>query len=385
MSRINFDPTSATEQALKNISTAMGIKSFSNSSKAKLFADVLISEVHDLTTMHRTVLDSLYPETALLTDLDNIGRSFAVPRSRNDSLYINESHKVLQIAPADGAALFGMELPTDIILPRGTIFDIGGSASFTLSKAVTLSRGSVGAYLSGTLTPLGANSFKFSTDSIEKIGSLVVGRFDVSSIVSILVNRAINLDGVVEDDEQYRQRVIMKRDGVAKSEIEHVLNVMNSVRGLDDFAVFPMARGGATMDVGMVVSDLDKYSHLRFVVADRLAEALQIGVDVSIFFAEAFEMHVSYSIDGMDDIMKNNIFEALKMAHDLYYQYSDNIIDVVKYADYVRIKIQDDTFNITSYSIVDTAYDAIIYKGIQRFECPKKHNVVMTSSIMEEV
>jgi len=175
--------------------------------------------------------------------LDKIGSNFfGIERIQAQKPYISSSMKTLKFSTTGDRPFGAVNNDEDIILPRGTVIS-GTGVRFVLDQEYILPASYIEYYVSASLIQ-GPNDIiqsnvltehSFTNYSDYKSKSLLV-----TNTMPIITGRP------KESDEDYRYRIKNYLRLVNQSNLDGVLNIIRSVKGVSDAYVYPAKDGAGT-------------------------------------------------------------------------------------------------------------------------------------------
>jgi len=365
MSQINFNRENISINLTQKVAEATGIEKYSQSSKMKLLIDLLSNEITNLAQVYNSTVDSIYSDTAQGVDLDVKGAEYGVYRKIRNSIYIDITDQMMIIRPKDSSQIFGDTILEPITIPRGEIIDVGSSFYIITSEDINIIRADSSVIVSGTI--ISSTNGGFNINQGDTYEMTPRNRF-IDNINTLLMEflKPLAIDGGEETDDQFRERVLLARDGSNIATIEAIESVIISTPRLSGFSTLENKRGSGSLDVGIVTEGLQQNSTdpnidstIRSIKSE-LRQVIPLGTDVLIYRPEKLNLRIEFST-GESSISDANIIDSISEAFRLVYKY--NYINTLFSKDIERrltTLLPEVSVVITSLELYDENINAII-------------------------
>ena len=365
MSQINFNRENVSIDLAQKVADATGISRYSQSSKMKLLIDIFSDEMSNLAETYNEAVNSIYSDTAKGTDLDVKGAEYGVYRKVRSSIYIDGADRIASIKPKTEGQVFGDTILEPITIARGEIIDVGSSFYIITSKEINIVRIESEVLVSGTIVSSTDSGFNINSgDTYE-----MTPRDRLSSSLSTLMiefSKPVSIDGGVETDDEFRNRVLLARDGSNIATLSGIESAVLSTPQLNGYSILENKRGSGSLDIGIVTDrlqstsiDPDLNSTIRSIETD-LREVAPLGSDILLFPPDKLNLQLTYSTSS-NIVSDNNIRDAIKEAFRASYRYkSTNSIYAADIEKQVGAVLPEVSIIITNMDLYDETISAVI-------------------------
>jgi len=365
MSQINLNRENIAINLTQKVAEATGIEKYSQSSKMKLLIDLLSDEITNLAQVYNSTVDSIYSDTALGPDLDVKGAEYGVYRKIRNSIYIDRADSMMRIRPKDSSQIFGDTILESITIPRGEIIDVGSSFYIVTSEEVNIIRADTSVMISGTI--ISSTDGGFNVNAGDTYEMTPRNRF-IDNINTLLIEflKPVAIDGGEETDDDFRERVLLARDGNNIATIAAIESVIISTPQLNGYSLLENKRGSGSLDVGIVTTELQRKSNDPNIdstirsIRSELRSIAPLGTNILIFRPEKLNLQIKFSTE-QTTVSDNNIIDSILEAFKLAYRYSSmNNLFSTELEKFLSTILPEVSVVITNLDLYDEAIDAII-------------------------
>jgi len=390
MSQINYNRDAIAESLALKLSRATGISEFSNSSKVKLMSDIFAEENTNLAESYNLAVDGLYSETAEGEDLDLKGAQYGIYRKSRNSIYIDKSDAIMAIRPNRDGDTFGDSVRQPLILAKGERIELGSSFFLITSEDIYIMPADSQIYISGTLLSEDGVGFIINSGDSYKLSTRYLREQSLDSLV-INFKKPISVNGEAEDDDSFRVRVILARDGDNVATTSAVQQEILSQPDISGLSFLENMRGSGSLDVGITSEllqesgeDINSDSMIGLLRTDLLS-VLPFGVDLEIFIPERLELLVEFQREELSNISKENIESSILEAFYGLYRYSStNSLSLLSIEEEVNTTL-DTSIKINSMSLLDSSIGAILTTSSNTIVSPIDNFMFLERSNITEV
>jgi len=390
MSQINYDRDNISQNIATKISEAIGVTSFSQSSKLKLLTDIFSNEITNLAEAYDIAVDGLYAETAIGEDLDIKGAQYGIYRKSRNSLYIDRTDGIAIIRPKNKGETFGDSIREPIVINRGERLDVGSSFFLILSEDLYIIPSDILVLVSGTLISEDKSGFIININDTYEMHSRT--RYD-DSLSTLLLEflKPISIDGTAEDDDTFRTRVILARDGNNIATIPAIEGEILSLPDLSGFSLLENKRGSGSLDIGITTITLqdtsvdEEIDSMLGLLETGLLLIAPVGVDILIYKPEKINLLIEYSTNKKE-ISDDNIISAVIDSFRMIYTYNSiNTISTRELEKQIDILLPESDVLITTLSLFDPTINAIISTSSDTVMAPPSYFIYLEkNSIVRE-
>lgn len=384
----NLNQTILAANITTEVNDNLGISNTSQSSKIRLLADSLSSEIFSIIQNTDEVVRRMYTSTAAGKFLDANGAEWNLFRGKVPSVNIPKEDATVFIVPSVTSEGFDDILIGRRMITAGESFEIGGKYKITiLEDVVPLTKFTdIAAHI--RLEPINdVTDFYVNEGSGFRPYNATNPYLDM---FGVRFDSPISFDTIPVDDETFRAEIEKEKSENDVSSAQSVRNAVARVPGLNGYAVIDNEFGTGVVSVYMVTNDqvkigedLNYVTYLRY-LKNALVAKIPGGVTIRTLQPNRLNLKVTYTKNDTtisDAIAKEMIKAAILDA----YSYSETqIIDASVISNIIR---QNYTFSknltVTEVACFDPLLNEIVIDYSQFLNLDHKSYISISTADME--
>lgn len=352
----------------ENINTSMGVDNNLISSKTRLLADALATEIQSISDITDEAMSRFRTATAEAGYLDINGAEHGIYRNRTPYVSIDKDN-IAKILPVSGPDGFDDLIIGKQIIEAGESFRMAGPYLVTFLKPVIITS-------------------KFSTPE----ASIRIEPIDTTVSVQINKNTVFEMTG---EDNPYLDYILIKiyadltapflpvsdddfRIAIEKSKRtpytstqEAVGITMSMIKNINGYVLSGVENGGASIAIYVVTNDMiangsdNKIATIEAFTRGRLREVIPAGINIDFIFPEKLNLRLKVkrnNIAATDQLIKEAVVEFVKSN----YQYAEQqIFDTSSMTSLLKAQYK----SLSGIEITDVGtFDVLLNSSIHEYD-----------------